>query len=420
MLTESQIKSALKRLPTAAKKSIELKDGGSRGAGRLAIVIRMLAAGPVAEWYAVAYRDGRRHTAKLGTYPALPLADARKSFTEDYAPSIAAGRDLPSGPHKRIVGADLPATIQALFDAYAVTLAGRRSHRTTKRSLDLAAKDIGPDKLACTVTSDDVTRHLAKIYARGAPAMARETRSHINTAFNFGLKSAFNYKTPGAISIWNLKANPVAAIATDPDAVKIGQRHLSPEEFRTLWCWLEGKDGDCITAPAIRLNMVCGQRWVEMLAISESAYDESEQMLFWEKTKNGRPHSLPLPALAARIVGGLHANAHGRFFPHLIRPVEPATPSAVEYLIKLFLKEHPGIPHFTPRDLRRTWKTLSGKAGLSKEIRDRLQNHALGDVGSKHYDRYDYLPERRAAMLRWNAFAESMIAGELRELRQVA
>jgi hypothetical protein len=30
--------------------------------------------------------------------------------------------------------------------------------------------------------------------------------------------------------------------------------------------------------------------------------------------------------------------------------------------------------------LRRTWKTLAGKAGVPKEIRDRIQNHALQDV----------------------------------------
>lgn len=42
----------------------------------------------------------------------------------------------------------------------------------------------------------------------------------------------------------------------------------------------------------------------------------------------------------------------------------------------------------TPRTeiLRRTFKTLSGNAGLSKEIPDRLQNHALQDVSAKNYD----------------------------------
>jgi len=47
------------------------------------------------------------------------------------------------------------------------------------------------------------------------------------------------------------------------------------------------------------------------------------------------------------------------------------------------------IPVVTNRDLRRTWKTLAGKAGVSKEIRDRIQNHALQDVSSKAYDRWE-------------------------------
>ena len=48
-------------------------------------------------------------------------------------------------------------------------------------------------------------------------------------------------------------------------------------------------------------------------------------------------------------------------------------------------------------------KTLIGEVGLSKSIRDRLQNHALNDVSSKHYDRYDYLPEKRKALELWES-----------------
>jgi len=67
------------------------------------------------------------------------------------------------------------------------------------------------------------------------------------------------------------------------------------------------------------------------------------------------------------------------------------------------------IPVVTNRDLRRTWKTLAGQAGLSKEIRDRIQNHTLQDVSSKSYDRWTYMPEKRAAMKKWNTFAQAML-----------
>jgi integrase len=72
-------------------------------------------------------------------------------------------------------------------------------------------------------------------------------------------------------------------------------------------------------------------------------------------------------------------------------------------------REREVIPVVTNRDLRRTWKTLAGKAGLSKEIRDRLQNHTLQDVSSKSYDRWNYMPEKRAAMKKWNVFVRALL-----------
>lgn len=65
------------------------------------------------------------------------------------------------------------------------------------------------------------------------------------------------------------------------------------------------------------------------------------------------------------------------------------------------------IPCATNRDLRRTFKNAGGKAGVSKEIRDRLENHALQDVNSKNYDSWHYMPKKRAGMAKWNKFVRS-------------
>ena len=45
-----------------------------------------------------------------------------------------------------------------------------------------------------------------------------------------------------------------------------------------------------------------------------------------------------------------------------------------------------------------------GEIGIEKSIRDRIQNHALNDVSSKHYDRYDYLQEKKTALLVWEKY----------------
>ena len=50
-------------------------------------------------------------------------------------------------------------------------------------------------------------------------------------------------------------------------------------------------------------------------------------------------------------------------------------------------------------------------------LRDRLQNHSkVSDVSTRHYDRYDYLSERRAAMAKWAAYLDLVLAGEIREV----
>jgi len=66
---------------------------------------------------------------------------------------------------------------------------------------------------------------------------------------------------------------------------------------------------------------------------------------------------------------------------------------------------------FVPRDLRRTVKTRMGELGIAKDVRDRLQNHAAMDVSAKHYDRYDYMAEKRAAAERWCNFLAVTISG---------
>jgi len=54
--------------------------------------------------------------------------------------------------------------------------------------------------------------------------------------------------------------------------------------------------------------------------------------------------------------------------------------------------------------MRRTCKTLMGKAGISKVDRDILQQHDKEDISTLHYDRYDYMKEKRIAMDIWKKY----------------
>jgi hypothetical protein len=103
MITESQIRSAIRRVGAGEHKSLDLRDGGPRGSGRLALIVRAAGERVISEWYAVYFRDGKRKMAKLGSYPTMPLANARKKFREEYAPAISVGAE-PAVPAARRTG----------------------------------------------------------------------------------------------------------------------------------------------------------------------------------------------------------------------------------------------------------------------------------------------------------------------------
>jgi integrase len=65
----------------------------------------------------------------------------------------------------------------------------------------------------------------------------------------------------------------------------------------------------------------------------------------------------------------------------------------------------------SPHDLRRTVETRLSAMGVSKEDRDACLNHVRSDIGSRHYDLYERVKEKRAAFKRWAAVVTAILEG---------
>jgi hypothetical protein len=77
------------------------------------------------------------------------------------------------------------------------------------------------------------------------------------------------------------------------------------------------------------------------------------------------------------------------------------------------LKKEQKIPPFQLRDVRRTCETMLQKLGVDKEVRAHLLSHGRSQgVQGKHYERYDFLPEKRAALERWARHLQTVIEGK--------
>ncbi len=417
MITDRQIKAAISEA-SLGKRRIELRDNGDRGAGRLVLLIRRSKRRVVSEWYAFYYSNSKRQLTKIGSYPAVTLLDARKLFRDEYAPVIRTGAK-PSNPYARLQHRKSHLSVEGLFKAYVqhLKVQGKGCSRAVERLLlerqDNAADGLGRHRAAKSIQPAAIVAYLAQMHARGTIGMAHNTRAYIRSAYAFAMKSEHSYTREVGDGQWGITSNPVAAIPTDVAALRVGNRHLSPLEFRTFWDWLLENEQRWFIGPSLRLIMVTGQRVQEVLRVRDVDYDKKELMLYWAKTKNGRPHSIPLPSIAVGILDNIKPTPAGWLFPHRFDKTRHAISTTPNKICELY-SEETGEKRFTPRDLRRTWKTLAGRAGIPKDMRDRLQNHGqTQDVSTRHYDRYDYLPERRAAMAKWNGFVLQLLAGKL-------
>jgi integrase len=405
-LTDGSIRQALKRVEKSRKQET-LTDGEGRGTGRLVLSLRPMPTRVLAEWMAQQWRDGRRTKSKIGTYPAIPLAEARAIFKRDFAEAILKRRSI------KVAGDARPGTVADLFEAYVKSLkaADKSSWPEVEYALTKAASSIGRSRLAREVTSDDVLDVLRPIYERGKPAMADHARCYIRAAYSWGLKSELDYRSTYPRR-FRLVLNPAADIPTEPKVP--GTRWLDEEEFVQLYRWLECPD-TAVHPPyarAVRILMLTGQRVEEIAALHVDQWDAQEKIIDWSKTKNGKPHAIPVPLMAADLIESIVPNEFGWFFPSAKDPSKPVKAGSL-YTFMWRQRDRGVIPIVTNRDLRRTWKTLAGKAGLSKEIRDRLQNHTLQDVSSKSYDRWNYMPEKRAGMEKWNLFVTTLLNKEI-------
>lgn len=401
-LTDSALKHAIKRVEKSRKEET-LVDGEGRGTGRLTLVLKPMATRVTAVWMAQQWRDGKRIKSKMGDYPSMSLADAREVFKRDYAGIIQKGSSI------KVAFDTEPGTVADLFSGYVASLkaAKKPSWDNVEYVLGKIADVVGPNRLAREIVGEDITAAIRPVYERGRRAFADHMRSNVRSAFSWGLKSENDYRST-APRRFRLVHNPAIGIPTEPKVT--GSRWLSEFEYVRLYRWLECPDTP-VHPPytrAVRVLMLTGQRVEEIAQLHESQWDSAEKIIDWSKTKNGKPHAIPVGDLAAELLDSIKPNRFGWFFPSAKDPSKPVSAGTL-YSFMWRQRDRGVIPVVTNRDLRRTWKTLAGKAGISKEIRDRLQNHTLQDVSSKSYDRWNYMREKRAGMKKWDAWVTRLL-----------
>ncbi|EAU1916888.1 site-specific integrase [Salmonella enterica] len=389
-LTDSKIRA----LKAKDQKYEVWHDTGTRGTGRLGI--RVYPSGRKSFIFKT-QKSGKRSFTTIGDYPQISLSRAT---------------EIAKSYNKETGLASSYATIKELFDDYIDNqkVTGRRGYAQKENRLKqvLSSPFIDTKTPAKDVTQYMIRGVLSEFIQRGAVAGSNKVRTDLHAAFNFGLFADNDPTNINKQSKYGLTVNPVSSIPKQAGAETVGERFLSWDELGELINTLNVPDSMCSINPNFaRLILLCiytgGQRPWELMTNLRKNVDEKGKSLTIppEISKTGNVHVVPLSDKALEIIN-IQKNLYGKtgfLFPAKTKEGHLLSAELSKQVRKFCDKNM--FPPFTPRDIRRTFKTLAGDMGIPLELRDILQNHRRPGVSSKVYDRYYYLREKREIIEQW-------------------
>ena len=379
--------------------------------------------------------DGKERFMNLGSYNDWTLAearrrarDARKQLDDDEDPQEVREAKKKAKAEEKARRKNR-GDVETLFRCYVEWLEGegKRSASQVKRFKKAYIVPVIGEKYVADLEPDDIRDVLRPIINRKKMVLANRVRSYLVAALNFAIswKDKPNY-TPKIR--FEITLNPALVVEKPLKDEAPGERVLSEEEICTLWKqWGDKDDFPQPMGLVLRLILASGgQRVEEVLRAEWKEFDFKKGL--WEippsRTKNRqRWHVVPLSQLMVDELEALRskcdeetAEREHEDSPFLFPGSDTDSPIRTDSLgqaIRRFCddEKYKG-DSFTARDLRRTVKTQMGWLRVPKEDRDRLQGHAMTDVSSKHYDRYDYLAEKREAIETWEAYLRRVITGQ--------
>ncbi|GHW45624.1 integrase [Vibrio cholerae] len=424
MLTTKELQ-ALKPQKSPYYKWDKTGERGKTGKGRLGVQVSR--AGTVTFKFRY-FVNKKANFINIGIFPSISLADARK-VAERYSAMVEQGI-APKEELARLeaieVAKDLAesqqASIKQLFEAQRdfKKLNGKRNYQEDFDDLEKYTYPyIPPETKAKDVTAKHIIPILAEMIDRGAASLSNHVRKNLHAAFSFGLKHENNPANPTTINGFGLSINPVSQIPVQTSAEKVGDHFLSFEELFTLLGDMSFRYDDLKmdsqTRDIIKLCFYLGgQRPYEICNLRWKDIDEKEMIITIPDfvSKNGKPLLIALTSSSLALLKKYKPqNKLDYLFYKKTNTKQPKPTNTLAQAIARY-RNKTNIDYFVARDFRRTFKTLGGALGISKEYRDRVQGHALNDVSSKHYDRYDYLVEKRAVMKNWCEYLDKGLLNE--------
>ena len=421
-LTNDMLKNAV---PEAGKR-LEMRDDQEPG-----LTFRVTEKG-VRSW-SIRYRNasGEHRRKLIGPYPSVSLAKAREEARKIKG-SVASGSDVVATERlskteekrKRLN------TLEGLADAYFedAALGTHRANAKAKRESTIAEEkriyeklvkpEFGKEPIA-SITHAEIQAFVTK-QTKKAKSNGRHCRNILRQMMSYAVRNRI------------IQFNPAHDIAVVMPAAR--ERVLNDAEMKAFWtACVHPQTVDDLSLSinmgiALRMAAVTLQRGGEVIGMTWAEIDREARtwLIPAERMKGGKAHLVPLSDLAislldeAQAVLKTHQQSDFVFASPRSEDDQPMDRGAFSRAMNRIIKAL-DLPGATPHDLRRTGATnLTGeRVGIPRFIVSQVIAHA-GDTGGaaavtgRHYDRNDYLPEKRRALDAWAALLEEITEGKAR------
>jgi integrase len=357
--------------------------------------VRILASGRKS--WVIQFRDktgkSRRHT--IGDLRIVPLTIAEKRASELLS-NAKLGIDLlgEEKAKRERRAADAERSVGAMAQAYLSEpeTKQKRSFLELERYLSTHWQPVHHES-AETISRHDLVPELRKIRAERGPIAANRARSALSGMFAWAI-------THGRLQ---REASPTAFLPKWPETSR--ERALSLTELASIW--QAAPEIGQIFGAVLRLLILTGSRKSEISGLrwSEIDFDQTVIRLPGSRTKNARPHLVPLAPAAVAILETVP-----RINDLLVFPGFASWSYAKKALDALVPLSSPWVIH----DIRRSVATgLREHVGTDVHLAELILNHVGGTRGGVAgvYDRSERLAERRRALERWAEQITGEVAG---------
>jgi integrase len=322
----------------------------------------------------------------LGDYPELSVAGAHEAWRKA-RDLVAAGRD-PMAVHDELPAQSFTSVYEEWFKR------DQAKHRSARRTDLRFRKYVLPawqgrmitdiDRRACLAVIDDIRDN-------GTPVLANRVQSHLYRLFKWCIGR-------GIIEI-----NPLQHAEKTKEETR--DRVLSDDELKKVWCASEKMPP--AYRDALRLLVLTGCRKEEISKLRREEIHGDVIHLEGERTKNGKPHIVPLSTAARAILANADTSRSLLFVSRGGLSINNW------HNEKQRLDAESGVTNWVLHDLRRTVATGLQRQGVPLPVTEAVLGHVSGSrsgiVGV--YQRHDYLPEKRAALEAWGAYVVALVEG---------